>query len=491
MTTAVPDFVLPSIDGGPVRLSEVVRSGPDAVLLLFVHAECPTAALALQRLGPQAEALERGGVRLLCVAEETPEVAARLARRHGVAATVVAQPDPYEASAAFDVDTVPTAILVGRNGEILDRAVGWSQSDLDRMLPIDVTADPPLQKPGCSSRVSRLGAQVDGSTFDELEDMFERGWTDGLPVVPPTPERVEALLGGRDGRASLGAVPPAMGEATLTRVAACAVLAGCRPDYFPTVLAAVQLVLDPAFNVHGQAVTTSPPGQILIVNGPVRHEIGLHSGVGALGPGARANLTIGRAVRLVVHLTGGGAPSRLDRATLGHPGKLSFCIAENEELSPWEPLHVERGFDRGDSTVTVLAGDAPTSVADHRSVTATELAAAIGWAGATGWGPFMWPLAGTSLFVIGPEHAAMLGDAGWTKNDLRDAIYAEVRRPAGELNRGETTPTVEAAEPDELIPKWSGPERIMIIVAGGEAGRFSAVIGPSLGMDAAVLTKEV
>ena len=490
MTTA-PDFVLPGIDGGPVRLSDVVQSGPDAVLLLFVHAECPTAALTMQRLGRHAQALEHRGVRLLCVAEETPEDAARLARRHGVSATVVVQQDPYEASAAFGVDTVPTAILIGRNGEILDRAVGWSQPDRDRMLPVDIAADPPAQKPGCSARAAHDGVPSDSSTFDELEDMFERGWTDGLPVVPPTPERVEAMLGDRDAGSSLGRVPPAMGEATLEWVAACAVLAGCRAGYFPTVLAAVQLVLDPAFNVHGQAVTTSPPGQILIVNGPVRHDIGLQSGMGALGPGARANLTIGRAVRLVIQLTGGGAAGGLDRATLGHPGKVSFCIAENEEQSPWEPLQVERGFARDQSTVTVLAGDAPTSVADHRSVTASELAGTIGWAGATGWSPFMWPLAGTSLFVIGPEHAALLGDAGWTKDDLRSAIYEEVRRPAGELKRGETTPTVEAAGPDELIPKWSGPERIMIIVAGGEAGRFSAVIGPSLGMDAAVLTKEI
>ena len=359
------------------------------------------------------------------------------------------------------------------------------------MLPVDIAADPPAQKPGCSTRAAHDGVPSDSSTFDELEDMFERGWTEGLPVVPPTPERVEAMLGDRDAGSSLGRVPPAMGEATLERVAACAVLAGCRAGYFPTVLAAVQLVLDPAFNVHGQAVTTSPPGQILIVNGPVRDDIGPQSGMGALGPGARANLTIGRAVRLVIQLTGGGAAGGLDRATLGHPGKVSFCIAENEEQSPWEPLQVQRGFARDQSTVTVLAGDAPTSVADHRSVTASELAGTIGWAGATGWSPSMWPLAGTSLFVIGPEHAALLGDAGWTKDDLRSAIYEEVRRPAGELKRGETTPTVEAAGPDELIPKWSGPERIMIIVAGGEAGRFSAVIGPSLGMDAAVLTKEI
>jgi hypothetical protein len=299
------------------------------------------------------------------------------------------------------------------------------------------------------------------------------------------------MLGGRDPCASLGEVPPALGEATLERVAACAVLAGCRPSYFPVVLAAVEALLDPAYNLNAITVTTSPPGQVLVVNGPVREAIGLNSGMGALGPGARANLTIGRAVRLVATLTGGGAPGRLDRSTLGQPGKLSFCIAENEEASPWEPLHVERGFPASASTVTLLAGDAPLSVSDHRSRSPEELAATLGWAAAGQWSPFWWPLEAVSLFVICPEHAALFGAAGWTKADVRHAIFESVRRPAGELKRGETTATVLAADPGDSIPKWTSPERIMIVVAGGEAGRFSAVVGPSLSMDTTVLTREV
>ncbi len=299
------------------------------------------------------------------------------------------------------------------------------------------------------------------------------------------------MLGGRDPAASLGAVPPGMGEATLERVAACAVLAGCRPEHFPVVLAAVEAMLDPAFNVHGQAVTTSPPGQVVIVNGPVRGRLGLNAGMGALGPGTRANMTIGRAVRLVVHLTGRGSPGGLDRATLGHPGKLSFCIAEDEESSPWEPLHVERGFPRESSTVTLLAADAPLSVSDHRSTTPEGLAATLAWAAAATWSPFWWPLDATSLFVIGGEHARLFGEAGWSKRDLREAIYEEARRPAGELRRGETTPLVEQAPDDQPVHKWTAPGKILIVAAGGEAGRFSAVLGPSLGMGAAVITKEV
>jgi hypothetical protein len=213
--------------------------------------------------------------------------------------------------------------------------------------------------------------------------------------------------------------------------------------------------------------------------------------MGALGPGRRANLTIGRAVRLVVQLTGRGEPGALDRATLGQPGKLSFCFAENEEASPWEPLSVERGFPAGASTVTLVAGDAPLSVSDHRSKTPRELAATIGWAAAVTWSPFWWPLDATSLFVLGQEHVRLFAEAGWSKANVRDAIFEEVRRPARELRHGETTALVQSADPETMIAKWDDPGRIVIVVAGGDAGRFSAVCGPSLGMGAEVITREV
>jgi hypothetical protein len=324
-----------------------------------------------------------------------------------------------------------------------------------------------------------------------MEDMFLRGWTDGLPVVPPTRACVEAMLGGRDPNRVLGTVPPAMGEATLERVAACAVLAGCRPAYFPVVVAAVEAALDPAFNLNGQAVTTQPSGQLVIVNGPIRAALGLNSGMGVLGPGTRANMTIGRALRLVVTLTGGAAPGRLDRATLGHPGKLGFCIAEDEEGGPWEPLHVERGFAADRSVVTVVACDAPLSISDHRSTTADELAAVLGWAGATTWSPNWWPLGATSVYVVCPEHRALFAAAGWDKRRVREAMFAAVARPAGGLRWGETTPHVQAADADERVTKWTRPDEIMLVAAGGEAGRYSALLGPCLGMQAAVVSREV
>ena len=299
------------------------------------------------------------------------------------------------------------------------------------------------------------------------------------------------MLGGCDGRVSLGPVPPDMGEATLERVAACAVLAGCWPAYFPVVVAAAQAALDPAFNLHGQAVTTQPAGQLVVVNGPVREAIGLNSGMGALGPGFRANLTIGRALRLLVTLTGGGMPGRLDRATQGQMGKVGFCIAEDEEVSPWEPLHVERGFRPGQSVVTLIGSDAPLSISDHRSRTPEDLAWVLAWAAASAWSTNWWPLEEPSVFVICPEHAEMFRAAGWTKQQLRRFMFDAVHKPAAELRRGETTPFVHAADPAAQVPKWASPEAIVLIVAGGEAGRYSAVLGPCTGMGSQIVSREV
>jgi hypothetical protein len=282
-----------------------------------------------------------------------------------------------------------------------------------------------------------------------------------------------------------------MGEATLERVAACAVLAGCRPAYFPVVGAAVEAALDPAFNLNGQAVTTQPCGQLVVVGGPVRHELGLNAGMGVLGPGSRANLTIGRALRLVVTLTGGAVPGRLDRSTLGHPGKLSFCIAEDEERSPWPPLHVERGFAAERSVVTLIASDAPQSISDHRSTTPEELAWVLGWAAGATWSTTWWPLGAPSVFVICPEHQAMFAAAGWSRRRVREEIFAAVARPARELRRGETTPHVLSADPDVRVHKWTDPDEIVLLAAGGEAGRFSALLGPCLGLQAQVVSREV
>jgi peroxiredoxin len=496
-----PGLALPSATAGPVSLRDLIEGGP--ALLLFVSEECPTSALTLRRLAPVVPALAGAGVSVAAVFADPLDVAARTARRAGFAATVLSEPSPYEVSRAYGLETVPTAVLVDSSGAERGRVVGWDVDGLQALLQAaapgggaaTLTRDAPSRKPGCAAKCTldpELLARLDaGSSGDELEEMFERGWTDGLPVIPPTTERVQAMLGGRDGDASLGPVPPGLGEATLARVAACAVLAGCRPEYFPVVLAAARAALKPVFNLNGQAVTTQPAGQLIVVNGPVRERLGLNGGIGALGPGWRANLTIGRALRLVISLTGGGYAGRLDRATLGHPGKLGFCVAEDEETSPWEPLHVERGFASEQSVVTLIACDSPLSISDHRSTEPEELARVLGWAGAATWSPNWWPLGAPSVFVICPEHADMFRRARWSKDRVREEIFTAVRRPARELRWGETTPEVLAADDEDLIPKWSAPEDILLLVAGGEAGRYSAVLGPCTGMGEDIVSEEV
>jgi peroxiredoxin len=500
---ALPRFELASVDGSSVQVQELLTGG--IAVVLFVTEECPTCAMTLRRLAGPASELAAAGVSVIAVFEDPLEIAARTARGTGFRGTVLSEPGPYELSRSFELQSVPTTMLFDRDGRALRRVVGWDQQGLDELLgqasalagaPAPrVTSEAPQRKPGCAAKNTydpETLALLDGAAApDELEDMFERGWTDGLPVVPPTRERVDAMLGGRDPSLSLGEVPPAMGEATLERVASCAVLAGCRPEYFPVVVAGAQAMLEPAFNLNGQAVTTQPVGQLVILNGPARHSLGLNSSIGALGPGYRANLTIGRALRLLISLTGGGFPGRLDRATLGQPGKVGFCLAENEEVSPWESLAVQRGFARDSSVVTVVGCDAPLSISDHRSRTPEELARVLAMAAAATWSPNWWPLGGISLFVICPEHARSFERWGWSKQRLREEMFATIVRPAGSLRWGETTPLAGAADDDQLVCKWSSPDDIMIVVAGGEAGRYSAVFGPCLGMNAEPISKEV
>ena len=501
---AAPELDVAGIAPEPVTIAGLTRGG--CALLLFVSQECPTSALALRNLGPLCAGWQAAGLSCTAVFEDPLEIALRVARVSGWTGTVVSQPAPYQASQDYGLQSVPTAFLVDSAGRILRRVTGWDQPAMAELIETAAgrgaadlarpEARHPLRKPGCQSKAALdpeiAAAVAAASDTDELEEMFERGWTDGLPVIPPTTERVEAMLGrGFDGDASLGEVPPAMGEATLGRVAACAVLAGCRPEYFPVVVAAARAALDPAFNLHGQAVTTQPAGQLIVVSGPVRHAIGLNSGMGALGPGNRANLTIGRALRLLVELTGGGMPGALDRSTLGHMGKVGFCVAEDEEVSPWEPLHVERGFGADQSVVTLIGCDAPLSISDHRSRTPEDLAWTLAWAAASQWSTNWWPLREPSVFVICPEHAAMFREHGWTKQRLREFMFESVHKPAAELRRGETTPQVHAADPGDEVPKWASPDSIVLLVAGGEAGRYSAVLGPCTGMGFQIVSREV
>src|SRR5262245_11681924 len=336
-------------------------------------------------------------------------------------------------------------------------------------------------------RSPRIQAQDD----DPVEVLFSRGVTDGLPVVPPTEERVKRMLAGadRDPQEVIGTVGPNYGRATVEKVAINAVMAGCHPSYFPVVVAAAEVLSNEKFNAHALNVTTFSATPLTIINGPIRREIGVNCGHNALGHGFRANATIGRTIRLLIINIGGAKPHEITKATLGHPAQYTFCVGENEEESPWGPLHVEKGFRPDQSTVTLFGGHSPFQINDHASRTAKQLALSIGWTMASLWNHKNFPLFSDTMLIVCPEHAKTFAQDGWSKNDLRQFLFEKIRKPFRELrpgvNGGEGAgvsmlPTRNASsEPpadDTMYAKFPALESIVIIVAGGTAGRFSAAV---------------
>ena len=327
--------------------------------------------------------------------------------------------------------------------------------------------------------------------MDDLEIWFDKGVTDGLPVVPPSRARVEQMLAASArARADLvGEVAPNYGRATVEKVAINAVMAGCRPEYFPVALAAVEAACDPSFNLHGVSTSTHFSGPLIVVHGPIRTRIGLNCSFGVFGPGYRANATIGRALRLVMINVGGARPGETSMSTFGHPGRYTYCIGEHEEASPWPPYHASRGLAATESAVTVFAGEAPHGISDHASRTARALAGSLGWSMACLWNAKHFPLYSHTMLVVGPEHARTLANDGWSKDDLVRHIFETVRVPYGRLgpadDNGEGTNLRFAKggepAPDEPIPKFPSPEELHVVVAGGTAGRFSMAIPGWLG----------
>ena len=285
------------------------------------------------------------------------------------------------------------------------------------------------------------------ATEDLIEVCYENGWTDGLPIVPPTPARVERMLSGtdRDPDELIAAVPPKWGRATVEKVAINAVMAGCKPAYLPLILTAVEAMTAEPFNLHGVQVTTSHVGPMLVVNGPIRKQLEINDGFNLFGQGWRANATIGRALRLVCTNIGGALPGELDRAAFGHAGKYTCCIAEKEEASPWDAMHVDRGFEVGDSTVTVFAAAGPQTVNDHGSNTAESILNTISENIAAPGNS-----SGETLLVIGVEHAKTISEDGFSKADIRRYIANATKRYS--------------------------EEELLIIVAGGPAGRWTIVV---------------
>jgi hypothetical protein len=326
--------------------------------------------------------------------------------------------------------------------------------------------------------------------MDDFEVWFEKGVTDGLPVIPPTRERVERMLTGtrRDAAEVLGEMAPNYGRLTVEKAAINAVMAGCRPEYLPIVIAASECACDPAFNLHGVATSTHFSAPLIVVHGPVRARVGINASFGVFGPGYRANATIGRALRLLMINIGGAKPGGISMSTFGHPGRYTYCIGEHEEASPWPAYHVARGLPPGSSAVTLFAGEAPHGISDHASRTAKSLAGSLGWSMAGLWNSKHFPLYSHTMLLVGPEHARTFADEGWSREDVARYLHEAIRVPYRSLapteDHGEGTNLRFAKTqpaPDALVSKFPSSEEIHVLVAGGTAGRFSMAIPGWLG----------
>ena len=293
---------------------------------------------------------------------------------------------------------------------------------------------------------------------DPIEALYARGVTDGLPVVPPTRQRVDQAIAasGRAADELIAEVAPRFGRATVERIAINAVMAGCRPEYVPVVIAGVQAMCDERFGLLGVSGTTDAVAPVFVINGPLREALDINCGAGALGPGWRANATIGRALRLVWVNVGGALPGVISLSTFGTPARYACCFGEREEESPWEPLHVEHGFAPGDSTVAVLAGEPLQIVVDARSCTAADLLTTIARSLAVVASHTAVGL-GDALVLVGPEHARTIAADGWSKARTRQFLWELCRDPM-------------------LGPKFRAPEHLKLVVTGGTAGRFTALI---------------
>jgi hypothetical protein len=461
-------------------------------LLALVKHDCPVCDQVLP-------ALDAAGVRVLSQssAADTAAQAARLGLSR-----VPELDEELATSERFDPDAVPTLLLLD-GGDERDRVEGIQR---DRMAELAAAAgvelalgDLPERRVGCASlthdpevaaRLAARRARAEGRIrsrelrVGELEDVFEalhdRGLTDGLPVVPPTPERVVEMLGhtSRDPQDVVAVLPPYGAEATVEKVAINAVMAGCAGPEMPVVLAAVEAAGDEAFALHGLLATTHPAGPVIVVSGYP----GFNTGVNVLGQGDRASMTTGRTLQLTVRNVGGGRPGVEDRAAHGQAGKLGMCFAERlDEGAPWPGLAQSRGVPDDEPGVTVMALEAPRLIMDQLAREPEGLCASLAMALENVATPRL-RLAFDALLVVGPEHGRIFKDAGWTRAQVQQRLHELTHSPAGELVRGaggspEGLDPAWVSDPAMPVAKFAAPDRILLAYAGGDAGLFSMVFG--------------
>ncbi len=453
---------------------------PETGFVIFAKRDCPTCEL----IEPVLQQLS--GTDTCLISQDDPAFPRNV--------SAVLDDRELEQSWRHNIEFVPTLIRMEKGREV-DRTYGWDVREWRR-----ITGQPDLGKglpefqPGCGSLSVAPGAaehlQVRygesglksrkielGDWDDPIEACFERGWSDGLPVVPPTDVRILRMLSGTKRKPDeiIGRIPPFLPECTVEKVAISAVMAGCKPEYMPLVLAVVETALVPYFSLHGILATTSFGGPIVIVNGPIAKKLGMNWGFNALGQGNRANNTIGRALQLLVRNFGGGRPGEVDRAALGSPGKITFCFAEDETDPTWEPYHVSQGFKREQSAVTLFQGHGVETFHDDKSRTPEQLARSFGM----GLNTIGHPRAqkAHAVIVLSPEHYAIFRDGGWGRKQITEALNRYSVRPGKDIIAGaDGIPLgIDPGRANEMVPKFA-PDGLLIVRAGGPAGLFSGIL---------------
>jgi hypothetical protein len=469
------------------------------VIALVKH-DCETCAT----LAPALEAAAADGAPVRMVSQSSAAETRAFAERVGLA-TVPEVDKDLVLSERFDPDAVPAVVLLDGADE-RDRVEGLHRARLEALFEAAGATLPrdglPEIKPGCASitkepeiaagiaaRRAREAGRIRarelhlGALEDPFEAMHERGLTDGLPVVPPTPERVVAMLDhtSRDPQDLVGVVPPYGGEATVEKVAINAVMAGCAGPELPIVLAAVHGACREEFAWHGLIATTHPAGPLVIVSGPYAERAGMNSGGNALGQGNRANATIGRALQLTGRNVGGGRPGVEDRAAHGQPGKVGAAFAERLSDSPWNGLAQDRGIPADETGVTVMAAEAPRILVDQLARDPEGLCASLA-EGLEAIAHSKQRLAWDGLAVVGPEHGRIFRAAGWDRARVREELFALTTTRAGDLVRGaggspEGVEERFVSDPEMPVAKFATPDRILLAYAGGDAGLFSMIYG--------------
>ena len=476
-------------------------SNIQANYVLVLKEDCPTCAL----VEPIVADIANAGLSLRVWSQDNPKFPSTVA--------TVEDDRTLEQSYFLNIETVPTLIKY-LNGSEVERTVGWDAAEWRRLTALDSLGDTlPAFRPGCGSMsvypgiAEKLELQFNAPNFqarrleifdeeDPIEACYDRGWSDGFPVVPPTELRVMKMLAGtsRAPEEIIGSVPPDLQACTVEKVAINAVMAGCKPEYMPVVIAALEAALTDAFCMHGLLATTWFSGPMIIVNGPISRAIGMNSGGNALGQGNRANATIGRALQLIIRNVGGGRPGGVDRSTLGNPGKYSFCFSEDEQNSCWESLSQERGFGPDVSTVTLFAADGVQGVVDQKSRDPDSLCSSFALS-LLAVGHHKLAMLSDVFLVISPEHERVFREANWTKAQVKECLIQKTLRPGKELVAG--VAGIAEGMPDyvaDMTLSKIRPDGLNIVRAGGTAGLFSAIIGGWLAsgdMGSAPVTREI